>query len=74
MRGDIEELLVEGGPGVGRQLELTMRDKQGELLGLAVGSLGRGDDASAQGVVGGKSAVVPNGVGPRRRDQGTQPS
>lgn len=67
MRGDIEELFVERGLGVGCQLELAMREKQGELLGLGAGDLGRGDDANAQGVAGRENAVVANRVGTRRR-------
>jgi len=74
MRGDTEQLFVEGGPGVGRELDLSRRDKQRELLWLGVRGLRRGDDASAQSVPWRENAVVSNRVSARRRDHGTQPS
>jgi len=74
MRGNIEQLFVERRLGDGRQLKLALRDKQRELLGRGLGGLRRGDDASAQSVPWRENAVIPNGVGTRWRNQGTQPS
>jgi len=72
MGGRIEQLLLERRLGDGGQLELSLEDKQRQLLGLGTQGLRGGDDASAQGVPGGEDAVVPNRVGTRRRNQGTQ--
>ncbi len=55
------------------ELELAARDEEGELLGLGLGLVGTRHDGTAQGVVGREHAVVQNGVGPGRRDEGTQP-
>jgi len=69
----IEQVLLERGAGVGGKLEVSLGDKKGELLGLGVHGVRGRDDSSAQGVPRREEAVVPNGVGTWRRDQGTQP-
>ncbi len=58
----------------GGQLELAAGDEEGELLGLGLGFVGTRHDGRAQGVVGREHAVIQNGMRPRRRDEGTQPS
>ena len=60
--------------GDGGKLQLAARDEEGQLLGRGFGLVGTRHDGGAQLVVGREHAVVQDGVGPRRWDQGTQPS
>ena len=60
--------------GDGGELELAARDEEGQLLGRGFGLVGTRHDGEAQLVVGREHAVIQNGMRPRRRDEGTQPS
>lgn len=71
MPGGIEQLLLERGAGADGKLEVSLGGMDGELLGLGVHGVRGRDDSSAQGVPRGEDAVVRNGVGTWRRDQGT---
>ena len=56
-----------------RRRRPSLRDEEGQLLGRGFGLVGTRHDGGAQLVLGREHAVVQDGVGPRRRDQGTQP-
>ena len=60
--------------GDGGELELAARDEEGQLLGRGFGLVGTRHDGGAQLVVGRQDAVIQNGMRPRRRHEGAQPS
>ena len=72
-RSSASQLSLERDWG-GRELDMSARDKQRELLGLGRRGLSARDDRRAQGVVSRQDAVVQNRVRPRWRDERTQPS
>ena len=70
-RGGAQLRLEQGGDG--GKLGRSVWDEEGELLG-GRRLLGPRDDASAQGVMPREDAVVPNGMGAGRRNQGAESS
>ena len=71
-RSTITQLSLEQGWG-GRELDVSARDKQRELLGLGRRFLSARHDSRTQPVVGRQDPVVHNRVRPGRRHQRTQP-